>query len=400
MRIVCVGGGPAGLALATLVKLADPRHEISVYERNPEGVTYGWGVVYGEDLLGELYRTDPVGARRIADVSAMWSDQHVRVQNRPTVHLGGYGYAVGRRRLLEVLAARAVELGVQVEYEHDVSDADLSADADLVVACDGVHSRLRRRNEADFGTTVTMGSNRYLWLGTSELFNAFTFGFEQTAGGWMWFHAYRFDDDMSTFIVECTPATWERMGFAELDPDATVALLEKIFARYLNGHPLVNQVRGQATASWLSFTGITNRRWSHGNVVLMGDAAHTAHFSIGSGTTLAMDDAIALAESLGRHNDLPAALQAYHDTRLPGVLALQTEAASSARWFETVDERIDGDPLDFGFSMLRRRFTHVGPGDRSPLWRYRVYQATQNPALRSVRQQATSLRRGLRTRGR
>jgi anthraniloyl-CoA monooxygenase len=398
MRIVCVGGGPAGLAFASLAKLDNPELDVAVYERNPAGVTYGWGVVFGEPLLGEMFRTDPVTARQVASAAARWSDQQVRVQGRSPIHLGGCGYAIGRHRLLEILGTRAVELGVRVEYRQEVTDvAELGA-ADLVVACDGVHSQLRKADEKTFGTEIEVGSNRYLWLGTTAPFDAFTFGFEKAAGGWIWFHAYRFDPCTSTFIVECSPATWERMGFPELDADATVARLEKIFARYLQGHSLINQARGHDKASWLSFTRITNRRWSHGNVVLMGDAAHTAHFSIGSGTTLAMDDAITLATTLTCHRDVPTALAQYHALRRPEVLALQTEADSSSRWFETIEERIHADPLDFGFSMLRRRFTHLPAGERSPLWRYQMHVATQNAALRRVRRRVTHLRHQLRVR--
>ena len=400
MRIVCIGGGPAGLYLASLAKQDDPARDVTVLERNPAGVTYGWGVVFGESLLSDLHRTDPVSARRIADSAAMWQDQHVCVGMEAPVHLGGYGYSIGRQRLLDILTERAVELGVRVEFDHEVTDPADLPDADLLVACDGVHSRLRQRNAEQFGTRIVAGTNKYIWLGTRRRFDAFTFGFEQTAAGWMWFHGYRFDHDTSTFIVECSPATWQGNGFEELDPDQTAAKLEDIFKRHLHGHGLIHRMPGHAEAAWLSFTGITNRAWAHDNLVLLGDAAHTAHFSIGSGTTLAMDDAIALAGALREHADVPEALRAYHRNRLPGVIELQTEAANSARWFEQVDHDIGQDPIEFGFCMLRRRFAAIAPGQRSPLWRYGVYRATQNPTLRRLRHDVTSLHRGLQTRGR
>ena len=395
VRIVCVGGGPAGLYFASLARLRLPGCDVTVIERNPAGVTYGWGVVFGEALLAGLHRADPISARQIAAAATRWRDQHVRIGSRDAVHLGGYGYAIGRRGLLDILATRAMDLGVSVEYEREVTDSAMLADADLVVACDGVHSRLRQRDATEYGTVITPGRNRYLWLGTTALFDAFTFGFEETPAGWIWFHAYRFDADTSTLIAECAPQTWDGLGFGGLDPDATTARLESIFARHLGGHGLINQARGHDAASWLAFTGITNHRWSNGNVVLMGDAAHTAHFSIGSGTTLAMDDAIALADALARHSEQPAALRAYHAARLPDVIALQTEAGNSARWFEAVDENVSQGPLDFGFSLLRRRFETLAPGEHTPRWRYGVYRATQHPALRSVREQITTARRAV-----
>jgi 2-polyprenyl-6-methoxyphenol hydroxylase-like FAD-dependent oxidoreductase len=264
-----------------------------------------------------------------------------------------------------------------------------------------VHSRLRQQDESAFGTQIRSGRNRYLWLGTHALYDAFTFAFEHTPAGWIWFHGYRYDADTSTVVVECTPQTWEGLGFADLDPAATTARLTTIFARQLDGHPLMERARDPQTTAWLNFTGITNERWSHGPVALMGDAAHTAHFSIGSGTTLALDDAIVLADALARHRDRDAALTAYRAVRLPGVIALQTEAANSQRWFETVDAAITPDrPLDFGYSLLRRRFADLSPGEHAPRWRYEMFRATQHQALRSMRFQLTAARRAVRARSR
>ncbi|HEX2808046.1 MAG TPA: FAD-dependent monooxygenase [Kineosporiaceae bacterium] len=400
MRIVCIGGGPAGLYFASLAKLGDPAHDVTVVERNPAGVTYGWGVVFGEALLADLFRTDPVSAAAIAAGAAIWQDQHVCVGAEKPAHLGGYGYSIGRQRLLDILTERAVQLGVVVEFDRDVADPAAFRDADLIIACDGVHSRLRQQFADHFGTQIVTGGNKYIWLGTHRLFDAFTFGFEETEAGWMWFHGYRFDHDTSTFIAECSPATWQRMGFADRDPEQNAAALEGIFKRHLDGHGLIHQMPGKAEAAWLSFTGITNRTWAHDNLVLIGDAAHTAHFSIGSGTTLAMDDAIALAAALREHPAVPDALRAYHRRRLPGVLGLQAEAGNSARWFEHVEHNVLQDPVEFGYSMLRRRYAAIAPGEHSPRWRYGVYRATQYPTLRGVRQQITSVRRNLRARGR
>jgi len=404
VRIVCVGGGPAGLYFAALARRRLPEAEVTVIERNPAGVTYGWGVVFGESLLAGLHRADPVSARQIATASVRWRDQHVRIGGATSgdaVHLGGTGYAIGRHRLLDILAGRARDLGVSIEYEREVTEVSQVGDADLVVACDGVHSQLRRQDETEYGTRIRSGRNRYLWLGTHALFDAFTFAFEQTPAGWIWFHGYRFDAETSTVVVECAPQTWDGLGFADLDPQTTAARLSSIFAGHLDGHDLLQRARDPQTTAWLSFTGITNERWSHGPVVLMGDAAHTAHFSIGSGTTLALDDAIVLADSLALHPERQVALAAYRATRLPDVMALQTEAANSERWFESVDRTIAADrALDFGYSLLRRRFARLSPGERSPRWRYEVLRATQHPALRSMRFGLTAARHAVRPRPR
>jgi anthraniloyl-CoA monooxygenase len=392
VRIVCVGGGPAGLWFSALVKQLEPGHEVTVLERYPAGVTHGWGVVFSEALLAELFRTDPVAARQVRRASRIWQDQLVHVAGRPAAHLGGYGYTIGRQRLLDVLAARAVEVGVEVRHEADVSDDDLP-DADLVVASDGVHSRIRRRFADAFGTRSAVGDDLYIWLGTTRIFDAFTFGFERTDAGWLWFHAYRFDEHTSTFIAECSPATWRALGLDGATLEDSLALLERVFARHLGGHRLLGRTSAQVGSSWLRFTGISNERWSHENVVLLGDAAHTAHFSIGSGTTLAMHDAIVLAEAVHESDGVPDALRAYHDRRLPEVLELQREAASSARWFEHVEQALEHDPVEVGWALLRRRFSDTPRADHTPLWRYAMYRATQQPALRAVRQGITTVRR-------
>lgn len=386
MKIVCVGGGPAGLYFATLAKRHDSDHDITVVERNPPGVTYGWGVVYWDDLLDSLYRHDRVSVRTIRDSSVSWGDQEVRVGHR-TAHLGGYGYSIGRNRLLDVLAARATDLGVGIEYEREIDDLPEVADADLVVACDGAGSVVRRRAGNGFGTAVGQGRNKYIWLGTHQAFDAFTFGFEQTGAGWIWFHAYRFDAQTSTFIVECSPQTWEGLGFEGLGSDESSRLLERIFARHLDGHALLNREPGRTP--WLNFKHVSNETWHHDNVVLLGDAAHTTHFAIGSGTKLALEDAIGLAAALREHDRLPDALAGYERERRAALSPLQTEARRSSEWFEHVDHHIQQDPVQFAYSLWRRR------GD-SPLWRYQLHLATQVPAVRRLRSWYSSARRSLR----
>jgi len=402
MKIACVGGGPSGLYVAILAKLRDPGHEVTVIERNPAGVTHGWGVVFGEDFLDQLFANDPVSARDIRAITSMWNDQHIRIADRPTAHMGGYGFSVGRKRLLDILAARARGLGVDVRFEQEFRDLSEVADADLVVAGDGVNSRLRQQFAEHFQPTLDAGRNKYIWLGTHKVFNAFTFAFEQTPAGWIWFHAYRFSPDTSTCIVECAPETWKELGFDELGPDESTRLLEDIFRRHLDGHSLINQMAGLGKTPWLNFTRVSNQVWFHDNVVLVGDSAHTTHFSIGSGTRLAIEDAIALADSVHARPDLHSALEAYQDERRAAVRIRQTEADNSTRWFEEVDRYIGADPVRFTYSMWERR---LGPpaeqgAARSPRWRYQLHLATQNAALRGVRQGAGSVRRTLRERRR
>ena len=393
MNIVCVGGGPAGLYFAVLAKLRDRGHDITVIERNPAGVTYGWGVVFWDDLLDELYRNDPVSAREIHEVSALWGGQEVHVRGEHTAYLGGYGYSLGRKHLLDILVDRATGLGVDVQFEREVKDLFEFPAADLIIACDGVNSSMRQLYSYHFETDVEIGRNKYIWLGTHRVFDSFTFAFEETAAGWIWFHAYRFDAETSTLIVECAPETWAGLGFDKLEPDQSVTLLEEIFGRYLNNHSLTNQVRGIDTTPWLNFRRISNNNWYYDNVVLMGDAAHTTHFAIGSGTKLAIADAIALAGKLDAYDDLTSALHAYQEDRRSALLTVQHEALNSTRWFEDVPLHIHQQATQFAYSLWKRR------GHRS-LWRYQLHLATQIAALRSVRRSLGAAKRGLRARRR
>lgn len=380
LNVACVGGGPAGLYFSILWMLSSPASRVTVLERNPPGVTYGWGLVFWEGLLDRLRRADPVSAGDIAAASVSWSGQVVRVGRGRTAHVGGWGYSIARRRLLEILARRALALGVDVRFEREVEDvADLTGlgGADLVVACDGAGSRLRQRHAGRFGTAVEPGRNKYMWLGTSKAFDAFTFAFERTPAGWIWFHAYRFDDEASTCIVECSPETWARLGLDALDPDASLALLEEIFAAHLDGHPLINQQRGVERAHWLNFRWVSNRTWRDGRLLLMGDAAHTTHFAMGLGTELAMLDAIGLAGSLRAWETLDAALTAYEDERRRALREPERRARSSARWFEEVDRHAGEDVVQFAYSLWTRR----GGGS---WWRRRVHRTLQSGAGRAL----------------
>jgi anthraniloyl-CoA monooxygenase len=377
MRIVCVGAGPAGLYFAILAKLSNKAHDISVIERNPAGVTYGWGVVFWEDLLDDLYRNDPESARAIAEAAVRWEAQEVHLRGQRTTHVGRAGFSLGRDRLLEVLVRRAVGLGIDVQLQREIEELSEFADADLIVACDGVNSKIRQLHGDHFRTRAELGRNKYIWLGTDKVFDAFTFAFEETPAGWIWFHAYRFNSEASTFIVECPPETWRALGFDRLGPDEALRCLEDIFRRHLDGHSLISQSRDRCKAQWLNFKRITNKRWHHGKVVLMGDAAHTTHFSIGSGTKLAMQDAIGLARSLRDHEDLPAALEAYEEERRGALRPLQSEARRSARWFENVPRHVAQPATRFAYALLSRR---GGPAK----WRYLLHLANQEVALRGL----------------
>ncbi|GAA4049767.1 FAD-dependent monooxygenase [Nonomuraea soli] len=379
--MVCVGGGPAGLYFAILTKLRDPSCDISVFERDPAGSTYGWGVTYWGSLLDRLRESDPESARAIGEASVRWQDGKALVGGRTTTHRGDPGFGIGRHRLLGILADRAIALGVRVEFEREIAGEAL--DADLVVAADGVHSPLRGRH--DFGTEVATGGNTYIWLGTTKVFDAFTFAFVETEHGWIWCYGYRFDDERSTCVIECAPTTWRGLGLDRTDEAASLELLEKLFADLLDGHRLIG--RGQGVAQWLRFQTVTNRSWHHGNLVLLGDAAHTTHYSIGAGTTLAIEDAIALAGALERHPALEPALAAYTRERQAALLPIQSAARYSARFYEDVPRYLRLEPAQM-FALLGQRHSPLLP-HLPPRLYYRLDRAASRlEPLRKVKRWA------------
>jgi 2-polyprenyl-6-methoxyphenol hydroxylase-like FAD-dependent oxidoreductase len=377
MRIVCVGAGPAGLYFAALMKLRDPQHEITIFERNAANSTYGWGVVFWGDLLKKLYGSDPQSAREIDQAACRWVNQVVDVEGEQ-VRTGGTGYAINRQRLLRILTDRAQSLGVHIEFGHEVLASSQLPETDLIVACDGVNSRIRREAGV-FQTDVHLGSNKYIWLGTNKVFGSFTFPFVHTASGWIWAHTYGIDAESSTFIVECSSETWVGLGFDTLPPQDGLSLLEKIFERHLDGHQLVGQVRDDGDARWLNFRRVTNLHWYNGKTVLAGDAAHTTHFTIGSGTKLAIEDAIGLAENLQHHGKLKLALQSYERQRRAALLQRQSDARFSAQWFENISRYIDLKPYQFS-TLLHLRRSPLLPHIPPHLY-YQLHQATEEVAV-------------------
>jgi anthraniloyl-CoA monooxygenase len=379
LKIACLGGGPAGLYFAISMKLRDPSCEIDLFERNAEGVTFGWGVVFSDQTVANLLANDPVSGALVRDACAHWDDIAVHIHGE-TIRSSGHGFiGIGRKTLLAILQQRARDLGVRLHFEQEVApDLDVWVGYDLVIAADGANSRMRDRYADHFGVDVQQRENRFMWLGTKQDFDAFTFAFEQTEVGWIWAHAYRFDDQTSTFIVECAPETWEALGFDHMDQAETIARLEEIFAAYLGGNKLMsNAAHLHGAAAWLTFRRILCARWSHRNLILLGDAAHTAHFSIGSGTKLALEDAIKLAEVLNRPGlSRDAALDEYQAERSVEVLKLQNSARNSTEWFESFDRYLGFEPIQFAYSLLTRsqRVSHENLRLRDKAWLESVEQ--------------------------
>ena len=373
MKIACIGGGPAGLYFAISMKLREPAHEVHVFERNPRGVTFGWGVVFSDQTVENLTANDPKSAKSIADEFAHWDDIDVHYRGQ-CIRSSGHGFiGIGRMRLLEILQQRAAELGVELNFDHECDPDDPKwAEYDLVIAADGINSRVRDRFADEFEVDVDVRANKFIWLGTSKVFDAFTFAFEETEAGWIWAHAYRYAPDGSTFIVECSEDTWRKLGFDTLDQAQAIERCELIFAKYLEGHRLIsNAAHLPGPAAWLNFRRIKCERWSHGRFILLGDAAHTAHFSIGSGTKLALEDAIKLADVLNRPGlELDAALFEYHAERSLEVLKLQNSARNSTEWFETLERYLHFEPLQFAYSLLTRsqRISHENLRLRDKDW--------------------------------
>ena len=367
MKIVCVGGGPAGLYLGILLKKANPARDVRVVERNRPDDTFGFGVVFSDATLGNLAAADPESYRAITENFARWDHIDTHIDGR-VLRSSGHGFCgLSRQRLLLILQDRCRELGVELSFETEVADLASLGEVDLIVAADGVGSQIRERYRDAFEPRVDKRPNRFVWLGTTFPFEAFTFYFKQNHHGLFRVHAYRYQDDGSTFIVECTYDTWRDSGLKEASEDETIEYLEKLFAEELDGHRLIKN-----RSIWRQFPTVHNEIWHHENIVLVGDAAHTAHFSIGSGTKLAMEDCIALARAIAEAeaegSDIQQALVRYEAARRPEVEKLQRAAQVSLEWFENTERYLSLPPEQFTFSLLTRslRVNHENLGVRDP----------------------------------
>ncbi len=403
MNILCIGGGPAGLYFGLLMKLQDPAHCIVVVERNKPFDTFGWGVVLSDQTLDNLHQADPVTGALIADALNHWDDIEVFFKGR-SVRSGGHGFCgIGRKHLLNILQQRCLALGVELVFETDVGDDQALASqyhADLVIASDGLNSRIRTRYADSYQPDIDTRLCRFVWLGTHRTFDAFTFAFEQTEHGWFAAHAYKYDAHTSTFIVETPHEVWQAHGLEDMSQEEGIAFCQRLFASYLDGHTLISNAKHlRGSASWIRFPRVMCKTWVHSEdiggrrvpFVLMGDAAHTAHFSIGSGTKLALEDAIDLANTFaaasaapGTASDMPAILNQYVGRRSVEVLKIQNAARNSTEWFENVERYTGMEIEQFAYSLLTRsqRISHENLRLRDPAWLkgFEAWMATALPA--------------------
>lgn len=363
-KVNVIGGGPAGLYFAILMKRQDPSREIAVIERDGPDDTFGWGIVFSDQTFSYLEECDQPSFRQIIGACEIWDNVDVvHKGERITIH-GNRFSGIGRLRFLSILRDRCRELGVELRFHTNVTDVESYRDCDLMVGADGANSAVRRVYQNFFKPSIDVRKNKYIWLGTNRLFHGLTLTFRENEAGHFIAHSYKFNKDTSTFIVECDEATWRNAGFEAKNEVETCEYLQQVFADDLDGHPLLtnNFVR------WINFPLIRNRRWSHENIVLLGDALHTAHFSIGSGTKLALEDSIALAKSFAEHSDVMTALQEFEQARRPLVEALQDAAFSSLLMLENIAEDWRLEPLPFAYKMMTRsgRVTHEKLKRRDP----------------------------------
>jgi anthraniloyl-CoA monooxygenase len=371
MKIVCVGGGPAGLYFAISMMLRSPEHEITVIERNRPGDTFGWGVVFSDGVVADLAKNDWQSAEKVTAGFIHWDDIDVHYKGE-TIASGGHGFCgIGRQHLLNILYTRAGQLGVKLVFETEVEpDLEQFADYDLVIASDGINSRFREAYKEHLDVDIDVRPNRFIWLGTNKLFDAFTFIFKETPAGWIWAHAYCFDKNTSTFIVECQESTWRALGLGEMSEEECSRYLEDLFSEYLDGNALMSNAKHIRGSAWISFPRVLCGRWRYQNLVLIGDAAHTAHFSIGSGTRLGFEDAIDLADALNSSTDIDQALEEYREKRTIEVLRLQSAARNSMQWFENLPRYTHLEPMQFNYALLTRsqRVSHENLRLRDPAW--------------------------------
>lgn len=372
MRLACLGGGPGGLYFAISLKLRNPEADITVFERNKADDTFGWGVVFSDQTLANLTANDPVSAEEIERHFAYWDDLAV-VKDGIRQESTGHGFCgIGRMRLLLILQDRARQLGIAVRFATEVEDIEtLKSEYDIVVAADGLNSRTRQRYEDAFAPMIDTRACKFVWLGTHQKFDdAFTFIFEKTEKGWIWAHAYQFDADTATFIVETDEETWSAYGFGDMSQQESIEVCEEIFADHLGGHSLMTNAKHIRGSAWINFPRVLCKKWHHENIVLLGDAAATAHFSIGSGTKLALESGIALADLLINEPTIEAAFAKYETERRTQVLRIQSAALNSLEWFESIHRYLDFEPIQFNYAQLTRsqRISHENLRERDPAW--------------------------------
>ena len=379
MRITIIGGGPAGLYFAILMKKADAAHQISIYERNGPDDTFGWGVVFSGKTLANLRAADEESHAEITrEFEAWYNVDVVHRSDRISIHGNSFS-GIARLQLLKILQRRAEALGVEVNYRTEIQDLELLRnDCDLFVGADGVNSTVRLRYAEQFKPDLDWRAHRYIWYGTNQLFHGLTLTFRENEAGTFAAHSYKFNKTTSTFIVECDPQTWERAGFATMSDEDTREYVAKVFARDLHGQKLLSN-----NSKWINFLLVKNRDWFFENVVLLGDALHTAHFSIGSGTKLAMEDAIALADAFRSTSDVNKALASFAETRRPVIEDYQAAAFESMKWFENAAQYMHLAPLDLAFSVMMRsgRVSYEDLKKRDPDFIHRFEKSTPGGRL-------------------
>ncbi|MEO8873088.1 MAG: FAD-dependent monooxygenase [Candidatus Kapaibacterium sp.] len=363
MKVAIIGGGPAGLYFAILIKKKHPEYQVVLFERNRPNDTFGWGVVFSDKTLSYLRDSDEPSYQKITESFATWDNVDVVHRGVKITIRGNKFSGISRLGMLQILQERCAELGVEMHFQEFVTDFSIFSNFDLVLAADGVNSEVRQKFAVQLEPDVTSRNNRYIWYGTNKLFHGLTLTFHQNDDGIFAAHSYKFNATTSTFIVECDEATWQKAGFATMSEPETRAYLEKVFADDLDGEPLMSN-----NSKWLNFLLVKNKHWHFDNVVLLGDALHTAHFSIGSGTKLALEDSIALFNAIESSDTVKAALQEFERVRRPIIDEYQQAAFSSLVWFENLKDVIDLEPMPFAYSLMSRsnRIDHENLRKRDP----------------------------------
>ncbi|MFN2516548.1 MAG: FAD-dependent monooxygenase [Pyrinomonadaceae bacterium] len=385
MKINIIGGGPAGLYFGILMKKANPAHQITIYERNGPDDTFGWGVVFSGKTLANLRKADEESHSEITRAFEAWDNVDV-VDAKEKISIRGNSFSgIARLQLLKILQQRCEQLGIELLFRTDVPDADsLRASCDLLVAADGVNSTVRKQYSNHFVPNLDVRPNRYIWYGSNRLFHGLTLTFRENEAGVFASHSYKFNKTTSTFIIECDEKTWERAGFSAMSDSQTRDYLEKVFEKDLDAQPLLSN-----NSKWINFVLVKNDKWFFENVGLIGDALHTAHFSIGSGTKLAMEDAIALAECFRKTGTVDNALVAFESTRKPVIQEYQAAAYESMRWFENARQYVHSSPMELAYSLMMRsgRVDYEDLKQRDPDFIARYEQGREEGAVGSSRQQ-------------